>query len=610
MKVKEADTPVHIPKGRFWRKKQRKSNHKKKNLLENPYIKLESKDDFKALMGKIKWIFSHAKHVIPYLIFCIILNVIFALIGIFNVVVSKSLIDSAIAGNQSDVMKWLTIMITITLFNMCISPITSFLSTHSSMKLSQGIQRKIYKHVEYSDWLESSKIHSVSLLTRITSDVGNISSTILGTIPSLVSLTVTLVGSFYTLISWAPSIALVAVFIGPFMVIIGRIFSKKLKELYKAAQEEDVKYRSFMQESIQNIMIVKTFCMEKINMGRLEDIQNNKYKIAMKNTKFSVLTSMSMSFCSSLAYFTIFIWGILNITKGVTTYGTFTGMLQLYSKVQAPFSSLAGMIPGFIGTIAAAERLMEIEDLPLEKAGTTENTEKFTKPNIEFKGVTFGYKENTTILDNINLTIPSGETIAFVGPSGEGKTTIIRLLLSLINPQEGTAALREEDIYEEFTRDHRHLISYVPQGNTLFSGTIRDNLKYGNPDASDELIKEALKNACALDFVEELEEGLNTAIGERGVGISEGQAQRVAIARSFLREKPILILDEATSALDPETEVKVLKSIKNLKTKPTCIIITHRPSALNICNRIIKLEKGRLREVSRDSIYEVASELV
>lgn len=478
------------------------------------------------------------------------------------------------------------------------------------MKLSQGIQRKIYKHVEYSDWLESSKIHSVSLLTRITSDVGNISSTILGTIPSLVSLTVTLVGSFYTLISWAPSIALVAVFIGPFMVIIGRIFSKKLKELYKAAQEEDVKYRSFMQESIQNIMIVKTFCMEKINMGRLEDIQNNKYKIAMKNTKFSVLTSMSMSFCSSLAYFTIFIWGILNITKGVTTYGTFTGMLQLYSKVQAPFSSLAGMIPGFIGTIAAAERLMEIEDLPLEKAGTTENTEKFTKPNIEFKGVTFGYKENTTILDNINLTIPSGETIAFVGPSGEGKTTIIRLLLSLINPQEGTAALREEDIYEEFTRDHRHLISYVPQGNTLFSGTIRDNLKYGNPDTSDEMIKEALKNACALDFVEELEEGLNTAIGERGVGISEGQAQRVAIARSFLREKPILILDEATSALDPETEVKVLKSIKSLNPKPTCIIITHRPSALNICNRIIKLEKGRLREVSRDSIYEVASELV
>ena len=610
MKVKEADTPVHTREKKGWRKKQRKNNNKKrKNILENPYIKLDSKEDFKALLTKIKWIFSHSRPIIPYMIFCIVLNIFFALIGIYNVVVSKSLIDSAIAGNKSDVIKWLTIMISITLFNMIISPLTSFLSTHSSTKLSQGIQRKIYKHIEYSDWLESSKIHSVSLLTRITSDVGNISSTILGTIPSLVSLTVTLVGSFYTLIKWAPSIAIVALFIGPFMVIVGKIFGKKLKELYKAAQEEDVKYRSFMQESIQNIMIIKTFCMEKINMVRLEEIQNNKYKIAMKNTKFSVFTSMAMSFCSSLAYFTIFIWGILNITTGVTTYGTFTGMLQLYSKVQGPFSSLASMIPGFIGTIAAAERLMEIEALPLEKAGITENTEKFTRPDIEFKGVTFGYNDNSTILNNIDLTIPKGETIAFVGPSGEGKTTIVRLILSLITPQSGQVVLRENSLYEDFTRDHRHLISYVPQGNTLFSGTIRENLKYGNPQASDSDLKIALKNASALEFVEELKDGLDTTIGERGVGISEGQAQRIAIARSFLREKPILILDEATSALDPETEVAVLKSVKALKTKPICIIITHRPSALSICNRILKLEKGKLKEVSRDSIYEVASEL-
>lgn len=610
MKIKDTDIPVHIGKRKGWRKKQRRINQKKKNLLENPYIKLENKDDFKALSRKIKWIFSHSRPVIPYLTFCIILNVIFALIGIYNVVVSKSLIDSAIAGNQSDVMKWLTIMICITLFNMVISPITTFLSTHSSTKLSQGIQRKIYNHIEYSSWLEQSKIHSVSLLTRITSDVGNISSTILGTIPSLVSLTVTLVGSFYTLISWAPSIALLAMFIGPFMVIVGRIFSKKLKSIYKEAQEEDVKYRSFMQESMQNMMIIKTFCMEKINMNRLQDIQNNKYKIAMKSTKLSVLTSLSMSFCSSLAYFTIFVWGIFNITKGVTTYGTFTGMLQLYSKVQAPFSVLAGMIPSLISTIAAAERLMEIEALPLEKIGVAENVQDFATPDIHFKKVTFAYKENINILNNINLTIPSGETIAFVGPSGEGKTTIIRLILSLINSTEGQVLLSESDLSVELTRDHRNLISYVPQGNTLFSGTIRDNLKYGNPDATDEEIKEALKSACALDFVEELEEGLDTTIGERGVGISEGQAQRIAIARSFLRVKPILILDEATSSLDPETEVNVLKSIKGLKTKPTCIIITHRPSALNICNRIMRLEKGKIREVSKESIYEVASELV
>lgn len=582
----------------------------------------------KDLWIKIKWMGAYAKPAIPFLIFSIVVNVIFALIGIYNVTVSKSLIDSAISGDSEGTIRWLIIMLVITLISMLSSPITSFMSTHSSTKLTQNIQRKIYQHIQCSDWLEQSKFHSVSLLTRVTSDVSNISSAILGTIPSLVSLTVTLFGSFYTLISWAPSIAFAAVFIGPFLILVGRYFSSKLKDLYKEAQEEDVKYRSFMQESIQNIMIVKTFCMEKVNMHRLIDIQNNKYKIAMRNTRLSTMTSMSMSFCSSIAYFTIFTWGVLNIAKGVSTYGTFTGMLQLYSKVQSPFSSLASMIPGLISTIAAAERLMEIEAIPIEKMAnekelddiasleialdsiSNEVSSEFNRPNIVFDNVSFAYKSNNNILNNINLTIKSGETLAFVGPSGEGKTTIIRLLLSLINPTEGNVLLSEGDLVKEINRNYRELISYVPQGNTLFSGNIRDNLRYGNPNASDDEIKVALNNACALDFVNELEDGLDTMIGEKGVGISEGQAQRIAIARSFLRERPILILDEATSALDPETEVNVLKAVRALPTKPTCIIITHRPSALNICNRIMKLEKGHIREVNRESILEVASELV
>ena len=568
----------------------------------------------KDLWIKIKWILSHAKPVIPFLFFTIIVNIAFSVIGLYNVTVSKSLIDSAISGNQSDVIKWLTIMLTITVVSMLSSPITSFMSTHFSTKLNQNIQRKLYKHIQYCDWLEQSKFHSVSLLTRVTADVGNISSTLLGTIPSLISLLVTLCGSVYILIDWAPSIAIAALFLGPFLVIIGRFFSRKLKALYKEAQEEDVKYRSFMQESMQNLMIIKTFCMEKTNMKRLRNIQDNKYRIAMRNTKLSTMTSMSMSFCSSLAYFTIFTWGVLNIAKGISTYGTFTGMLQLYSKVQSPFTALASMVPGFIGTIAATERLMEIEAIPLEKMCNDKLSSKidngFISPNIQIKDVSFAYTENNNILNNINLTIKSGETLAFVGPSGEGKTTIIRLILALINPSKGQVILTENELTKELNRHHRSLISYVPQGNTLFSGTIEDNLRYGNPDATEEEIKVALKNACALDFVEQLENGIKTLIGERGVGISEGQAQRIAIARSFLREKPILILDEATSSLDPETEVKVLESIRELPHKPTCIIITHRPSALNICNRIIRLEKGNLTETNKDSILEVASSLV
>ena len=571
--------------------------------------KLINIHDLKEFFIKIKWILSHAKPVIPFLIFTTVISSASSLISVYNTLISKSLIDNAIGGNTSQVIKYLIIMISITLGMMLLNPITSLLSTHASTKLNQNIPNKMFEHIEYSSWLEQSKFHSVSLLTRITSDVATISSTLLSTIPNIISILVTLLASFSTLIYLAPSIAIIAIFIGPFLVLVSRYFSKKLKDLYKKAQEEDVKYRAFIQESVQNIMIVKTFCMEKINMDRLIQIQNNKYNIAMKNTKLSAMTGLAMSLCSNLAYFTIFCWGALNISTGVTTYGTFTAMLQLYGKVQSPFSSLASMFPGLISTIAAAERLMELEEIPLEKSSEKEVID-FINPEITFEDVSFEYKKGTKIINDINLTIPYGETIAFVGPSGEGKTTLIRLILALIDPSSGKVYLKENNKEDTFNRDYRNLISYVPQGNTLFSGTIEDNLRYGNFEATEEEIYEALKNACALDFVNELEDGIKTVIGEKATGISEGQAQRIAIARSFLRKKPILILDEATSALDPETEVKVLKAVKALSHKPTCIIITHRPSALNICHRIIRLEKGHLKEVSKDSILEVATELL
>lgn len=576
----------------------------------NKYIKLESKEDFRNLWAKMKWISSQCKPIVPFFISTIIINSALSLIGVYNAIISKSLIDAAISGKTSTVIQWLIVMATIMFGRMLISPITSFMSTRASTKLNQGMQSKLYKHLTYSEWIEQSKFHSVSLLTRITSDVGTISSTILGTIPSIISLLVTFIASFSTLIYFAPSVAIVAVIVGPILLLISRSFGRKLKKLYKEIQEEDIKYRSFIQESIQNLMIVKTFCMEKLNVDKLHLIQKNKYELAMKNTKLSVLSGMSMGFCSTIAYFSIFCWGALNISKGLGTYGTFTAMIQLYSNIQGPISGLANTFPSLIGCISATERLMEIEEITLEDVNIPSIPESFKSPYIKFKNVSFSYKEGNPVINNVTFNIAPGEIIALIGPSGEGKTTLIRLLLSLLHCDEGEITLGSYNIRNNdeivLNRNHRELMSYVPQGNTLFSGTIEDNLRYGKDDANTDDIEEAAKAACALKFINKLEDNFHTLIGEKGSGVSEGQAQRLAIARALLRKRPILILDEVTSSLDVETELNVLKSIKELDHKPTCIIITHRPSALSICDRILKLEKGTLKEIENKVILGTA----
>ena len=562
--------------------------------------KLMNIDNLKELFIKIKWILSHAKPVIPFLIFTTVISSASSLISVYNTLVSKSLIDSAIGGNTSEVIKYLIIMISITLGMMLLSPITSLLSTHASTKLNQSIQKKLFEHIEYSNWLEQSKFHSVSLLTRITSDVATISSTLLSTIPNIISILVTLFASFSTLIYLAPSIAIIAVFIGPFLVLVSRYFSKKLKDLYKKAQEEDVKYRAFIQESVQNIMIVKAFCMEKINMNRLVQIQDNKYKIAMKNTKLSSMTGLAMSLCSNLAYFTIFCWGALNISTGVTTYGTFTAMLQLYSKVQYPFSSLAAMFPGLISTIAAAERLMELEDIPLEKSSETEIID-FTNPEIAFENVSFEYKKGNKIINDVNLTIPYGETIAFVGPSGEGKTTFFKLITNEILPDDGTIEWNNK-VTVGYIDQNVYINNYVTVREFLKSAfedlyKIEENLNklYCEMGTADEVefqkITDKVSNLQGLlednDFysIDSKIDAISYGIGidefmdNKSDELSGGQRSKVLLAKMLLEKPDILLLDEPTNHLDEEN-IDWLKSYLKSYQK-SFILISHDTEFMN-----------------------------
>lgn len=590
--------------------------------------------ELKELLKKIKWIYSNSKIILPSLLLIIVISSLFSLIGVYNALVSKNLIDNAIAGNTQAVIKWLIIMASIMALNILFSPITSLIRVYASTNMSQTLQKKIYSHITYSNWQASSKHHSMNLLNRLTNDIGSITGTVMQTIPSVISLLVTLLASFTTLIYLAPSIAFVAIFIGPLLLLISRLFAKKIKKIYKEIQEEDVKYKTFIQESIKNLIIVKTFCLEKFNLDKLNEIQKRKFQLNLKNTKLGIKSGMTLGICSSVAYFTIFCWGALNLSKGIGTYGTLMAMIQLYNKVQGPFSSLARTFPSLVASIAATERLMEIEEMPTEeielnikltkelspskniKNNLIHNKDVKLKTNsksinnnlkldIIFDNISFSYEKNKPILKNINLTINSGDIIGLIGPSGQGKTTLIKLLLSLLNVDEGKIYINEFNNLTELSAIHREFISYVPQGDTLFSGTIEENLRHGKPNASIEEIINATKKACAFDFIEELSDGFNTVIGENGLGLSGGQAQRLAIARAFLREKPILILDEATSALDPETELKAINEIRNLPNKPTCIIITHRPLALGICNRIIEIKNNTISETSKDILKQM-----
>ncbi|MGL6105329.1 ABC transporter ATP-binding protein [Romboutsia sp.] len=563
----------------------------------------------KSTINKFKWIFSQGKSYMPLLILSIIIGSILSSVSVYNAVISKYLIDAATSGQSDKVIKWLIIIGLIILFDILFSSIESLLATYCYKKIANNLEYKFFKNITYSEWIESSKYHSVELMTKITSDTSTVNFFLCNTVPTLITSSVMLVFAFFTLLQIEPILATTTFLIFPLLAIINKLLGRKMKKLYNDLQDKNIEYFSFLQENLQNLMLIKTFSHEKKTINTLTQIQNEKFKLSLNQLFLTLLTGALFSLGSSAAYLLVFGWGALNLVNGIITFGTMTAMLQLFYKIQEPLNALIGCYSPIISALTATERLIELEHLDPEIHSDRSNLSLFNKPTIAFNNISFSYDNNVDILRKVSFKIKPGEIVALVGPSGEGKTTLIRLLLSLINPTNGKITIENENLIEEVCNNHRELISYIPQGNTLFTGTIEENICFGNTEASFEDIIEACEQSCSLDFIKALEGGLNTKLGEKGTSISDGQAQRLAIARAFVRKKPILILDEATSALDSNTELKVLKSVKELGHNPTCIIITHRPNSLSICDRILKLENGNLIEEDLRYIYEVSADL-
>lgn len=554
-----------------------------------------SKSGMCNLLSDIKWLFEKTKGFSYFVIGIVIVGTLESLIGIYRALVSKWLVDAATTANLEMIYKYLIIMAILIIGSVLINAASTALTSRGTVTIANSLQNKMYSVIMKTKWMDYLKYHSGDFLTRMTSDVDAVTNVVIGTLPSVISLSVLLIGSFIAVLNIDSILAIIIITILPIMFVLIKVFSTKLKKIYLRSQRIESGYRSFINESIQNMLIVKTFCLESNNILRVKDFQNEKKQLVMARTKLSVMSSSLMTITSWIGFFVVFLWGSVKIANGTTSFGTLMALIQLIGNIQGPLRTIASSIPQIVYSVASAERLREIENLERDVEGDLISS--FKSAGVRFEEVDFQYVEGVKVLENISLDIKPGETVALIGPSGEGKTTLIHLILSLLKPLKGHVYIYDAQNHTEVNANSRGSISYVPQGNNIFSGTIADNFRYGKADATDEELEQVAKAAYAWEFIKDSEKGFNTRIGERGVGLSEGQSQRIAIARALLHKAPILLLDEATSALDTKTELNILKTIQSLNPKPTCIIITHRPSALEICDRILQMENGLLKDI-------------
>ncbi|AHF10338.1 MULTISPECIES: ABC transporter ATP-binding protein [Dehalobacter] len=552
-------------------------------------------DEIKKGIVFVRWIKPDVLPFLPRLIVILLITSTGALFGVANAILSKHMIDYAIAGELAYAGMAGAALGGAILLNIMLSIAGSLLSVRVSEGFSNALRQRFFKRMMVTEWLPLSNYHSGDLMTRLTSDVNNISSCIISVIPGIVALGVQLVGSFVTLLYYEPRLAVIAFILGPSTVLFSRIWGRKMKNLNHKVQESESIYRSFIQEAIQNFIITKAFRLENRNTDTLQGLHQNRMKWVIQRNKTTLSANTIISLGYWTGYLVAFGWGIVRLSQKAISYGTLTAFLTLVQQVQGPFVSLARAFPQIIAMLASTERLQELEKIQMERREGQVPQEKDV--GIRFRQVSFYYSDEKEkpVLDKISVDIAPGEMVALVGSSGVGKTTLIRLLLALVRPSDGevyfTDAIGRKYEITAVTRDW---ITYVPQGNTLFSGTIADNLRSGKLSATAEEMETALQAACALDFIQELPHGVNTVIGEDGHGLSEGQAQRIAIARAFLKKAPVMILDEATSALDMETELEVLKAIQNFSSRSTCLLITHRQTALKMCSRILKIDNGNV----------------
>ena len=458
---------------------------------------------------------------------------------------------------------------------------------------SQNIlQQRIFAHLLQSEWNGQEDRHSGDTLNRLERDVRDITSCITETFPSLLEVSFRLVGAFFYLFYMDARLAVLIVCIVPCFLVLSKVYVRKMRAITRDIRTTESKVQSILQESIQHRPILKTLERTGTMIEKLMSTQSLLRSHVRHRAVFSSFSSTLLSIGFGTGYLVTFLWGVNSLQAGTITYGMMISFIQLVGQIQGPFRDMTRFVPILISTLTASERLMELQDVPLE-----DDSDPITFKNgagVRLSDVSFQYRDNgRLILSHFSCDFPKGSTTAILGETGAGKTTLIRLILALLKPSEGMIEMYDGTETVKISPRTRNNLVYVPQGNTLFSGTIRENLLLGNPDATEEDMREALETACA-GFVMNRPDGLDAICGELGAGLSEGQAQRIAIARALLRKGSVLLLDEATSALDMHTEQELLKNLSSREAGQTIICVTHRPAVIEYCTQVIEMKRAEL----------------
>lgn len=575
-------------------------------LLRSVFVQtiLDKLDDgtFSDFLEDWKWIFSYSRKYIKIIVFYTVIGIISSTLGLVSSVASKYMID-IITGYQFEKL-WLVavIMVSSMVVSLLFTSLVDRYSTKLSIYVNNDMQADIFDRIIDADWLSISQFENGDILNRFNNDVNTVASNAVSWLPNLIIYVYSIAATLAVILYYDATMALIALLSAPILLLSGRYLMRKNSEYRRKVLEVNSKLMNYEVETFYNFDTIKSFgVMEHYSKG-LRGWQERFKQTNLAYNLFTIKTNIGMSVLSAGVSFLAFGYCLFRLWTGDILYGTMTLFLEQRSKLSNQFSNLVRIIPGMLNGAVSARRIRELVELPRE-IHLPEQSEQMKQAarhgfTVQLSHVNFAYVEHQRVLTDSNFVARPGEIVALVGPSGEGKTTMLRMILGLLHPNNGEAQLIAlSGITVPINADTRRYFSYVPQGNTLMSGTIADNLRVVKEDATEEEIKQALQTACAWEFVKKMPDGINSLLGTRGRGVSEGQAQRLSIARAILRDAPILLLDEATSALDVTTERQVLRNIVQQHPNKTCIVTTHRPSVLDLCQRVYRVVDTKVTEL-------------